>query len=374
MARPLHVAQLNLVPAPEGVEPVDLFDHWPSLSNIAEAVAGAGIRVSVIQSARHDARIERDGIVYRFLPLAGHEGMRRVASELRRIRADAVHLHGLDYARHAHALAKLMPSLPILLQDHANRPPPWWRRALWRRWYGAASAITFTSMALARPFVEAGLFDRSTRLFAVPESSCAFTPGDRATARLETGLHGRPCVAWVGHFDANKDPLTLLDGVAAAARELPGLQLWCAYGKAPLLDVVRDRIANDPVLASRVHLVGPVPHERIQQLLRAADVFVAASHSESCGYAAMEAMACGATPVLTDIPAFRVLTADGRIGRLWPAGDATQLSKALVEMCTCGPSRERVRLHFDDALSFRALGRRWADVYESLVRPYESVA
>ena len=369
----MHVVQLNLVSAPEGVTPAELLDLWPSLPDIAEAAAGAGVRVSVIQAAAREARVERGGIAYRFLPLGGNDGPRRLAAELAGSGADVVHVHGLDHARQAHALSARLPWLPILLQDHANRPPRWWRRARWRRWYGAASGVAFTSAALARPFLDARLFAPATRLFAIPESSCRFTPGDRAEARALTGLHGHPCVAWVGHLDANKDPLTVFDGVALAARRLPGLRLWCAYGRAPLLDEVRARIERDPLLATRVHLLGPVPHARVQMLLRASDLFVSGSRSESCGYAALEAMACGVPPLLTDIPAFRALTADGRTGRLWTPGDASALADALVAAAH-DPSRAQVRAHFDAELSFAALGRRWAAAYEALVPARRSAA
>lgn len=370
----MHVVQLNLVRAPEGVAPAALFERWPSLADIAEAAACAGVRVSVIQAAAQDARLVRHGVLYRFLPLQGDDRADRLAAEVAMLGADLVHVHGLEHARQAHALSARLPWLPILLQDHANRPPRWWRRARWRRWYAAASGVAFTSAELAQPFAAARLFAPATRLFAIPESSCRFTPGDRAVARAETGLHGHPCVAWVGHLDANKDPLTMLDGVAMAARQLPGLRLWCAYGKAPLLDEVKARIARDPALATRVHLLGPVPHARVQSLLRAADLFVSASRSESCGYAALEAMACGASPVLSGIPAFRTLTADGRIGCLWRPGDATQLAEALVTAAAHGPSREQVRAHFDAELSFGALGRRWAEAYGALLPARRSAA
>jgi len=371
---PLHVVQLNLIRAPEGMAPEDLFQHWPSLANIAEAASGKGVRVSVIQSSSYDARIERNGVTYRFLPLDGHRTGRRLAGEVARLGADVLHVHGIDQARYACSLKARLPGVPIVLQDHANRPPRWWRRPHWRRWYASASAVTFTSTALARPFVDARLFARETRVFAIPESSCRFTPGNKALARAETGLRGNPCVVWVGHLDANKDPLTMLEGLRQAIAHLPGLRLWCAYGNAPLLDEVRSMIGLDPALASRVHLLGPVSHDHVQLLLRAADIFVSASRAESCGYAALEAMACGATPVLTDIPAFRTLTANGRLGALWKPGDAGGLADAIVAMTGHGPSREQVRSHFDEELSFAALGRRWASAYEAILHDTAAVA
>src|SRR6185437_6621870 len=129
--------------------------------------------------------------------------------------------------------------------------------------------------------------------FAIPESSSRFTPGDRARARALTGLSGDPCVLWVGRLTRGKDPLTVLEGIALAASRLPGLRLWCAFGAAPMLVEVRARIADDPRLAGRVHLLGEAPHARIETLLQAADLYVSGSRVEGSGYAALEAIACG---------------------------------------------------------------------------------
>src|SRR3546814_6941979 len=74
-------------------------------------------------------------------------------------------------------------------------------------------------------------------------------------------------------------------------------------------------------------------------------------------------ISCGATPVVTDIPAFRALTGDGAIGRLWPPGDAVRLAEALVDTASNRPSPGQVRGYFDANLSFAAIGRRWLDAY-----------
>jgi glycosyltransferase involved in cell wall biosynthesis len=359
----VHVAQINFLPVPAGLASADVFEQWPTLADVAEAVASAGTRVSVIQLALHPERVLRNGIDYRFIAVPGAQRTRRLADVLGEIRPDVLHVHSLGFAADAFALARCLPSLPIVIQDHADRPPRRWRRAWWRRWYGAAAGIAFTASDMAQPFTRAGLFAPHTRLFAIPESSSRFTPGDRARARVETGLHGDPCVLWVGHLNSGKDPLTVLDGVARAVQRLPGLQLWCVFGTAPLLDAVRQRIADDPRLAGRVHLLGKVGHARIETLMRAADLFVAGSHAEGCGYSLLEALACGVAPVVTDIPAFRALTGDGRVGRLWPCGDAAALAEALVATAANRPSPAQLRAHFDATLSFAALGRRWADAY-----------
>jgi glycosyltransferase involved in cell wall biosynthesis len=366
----LHVAQINFLPVPEGLAHTEVLEQWHSLVDIAEVVASSGTRVSVIQAAAREDLITRNGIDYHFIDIRGLEVARnrgrRFASLLTDIKVDVLHAHGLGFAEEAFAVSQCLPRLPILIQDHADRPPRWWQRPQWRRWHAAISGIAFTAPEQARPFTHARLFDPLARLFAIPESSCRFAPGNRAHARTETGLYGDPCVLWVGHLNSGKDPLTVLDGVARATLQLPDLQLWCAFGRAPLLNEVQRRIEHDPLLAGRVHLLGKVAHAHVETLMHAADLFVSGSHAESCGYVVLEALACGVAPVVTDIPSFRALTGDGRVGKLWPCGDATRLADALIDIAASRPSPEQVRAHFDAVLSFAAVGRQWAAAYEQV--------
>ncbi len=367
----MHVAQINFVPAPEGLTPSEILEQWPSLVDIAEMVAACAIRVSVIQAATRAGRLTRNGVDYHFIDIASMDSAaslgRRLASALDDIQVDILHVHGLDFASAAASLSRCLPRVPMILQDHANRPPRWWRRPQWRRWYAAASGIAFTARELAQPFNSFGLFGAPTSLFEIPESSSRFMPGDRVRARAETGLYGDPCVLWVGHLSDGKDPLTVLDGVARALSRLPELQLWCAFGSSPLMVEVNRRIARDPQLASCVHLLGKVAHAQVERLMQAADLFVSGSLAEGSGYALLEALACGLAPVVTDIPSFRALTGGGVVGRLWPRGDSARLADVLVSAATDPTPPARVRAHFDAALSFAAVGNRWAQVYAQML-------
>ncbi|HJP99625.1 MAG TPA: glycosyltransferase family 4 protein, partial [Rhodanobacteraceae bacterium] len=335
----MHVAQLNFLHALPDLGIEALLEQWPSLADIAEMAAGSGVRVSVLQAAAHGERLRRNGVDYHFIDIGGAPAPEsrghRFAHVLAGMDADVLHAHGLCFIEDASAVAGFpVPGWPLLVQDHADRVPGWWRRARHRRRFAAASGVAFTALDQAQPFVAAGMLRPSMRLFAIPESSSRFTPGDRSRARAGTGLYGDPCVLWVGRLTRGKDPLTVLEGVARAASRLPDLRLWCAFGAAPLLAEVQSLIDSDPRLTGRVHLLGRVPHAHIESLLRATDLFVSGSRAEGSGYAAMEAIACGVTPVLTDIAAFRALTGGGRIGYLWPCGDARRLAEALVRAAT----------------------------------------
>lgn len=228
--------------------------------------------------------------------------------------------------------------------------------------------MAFTSAEQARPFFQSGLLRPTIPVFEVLESSTWFRPLDRRAARASTGLHGDPCALWIGRLDANKDPLTVLDAVQAAASQLPDLHLWCCYTDAPLLPEVRARLAADADLARRVHLLGPVPHEQVQQLCSAADLFVSGSRTEGSGYAVIEAIACGATPLITSIPAFRRITREGAIGELYAPADADALHRALVSWSGRGREnlRRAARAHFERYLSFETVGRELVTAYRGV--------
>jgi glycosyltransferase involved in cell wall biosynthesis len=369
----MRVVQISFFNDLEGRSPAQLLDAWPTLVEVAEAASKSGIRVSVVQACPHSEHLTRNGVHYHFLPFGDASGSNRASPVFRELlhilTPDVFHVHGLGFPRHTLSLAALAPGVPIILQDHANRPPSIWRRALWRRAMATAAGMSFCASTQARPFADAGLLSPSTPLYEIPESTSRFTPGDKEEARGATRVAGEPLVLWVGHLNENKDPLTVLEGVSEAARALPGLQLWCCFGSAPLLREVHKRIATDRMLLGRVHLLGRVPHERIELLQRAADLFVLGSHRESTGFALIEALACGLPPVVTDIPSFRSITGAGAVGQLWPCGDPRALCEALrsgaarVDAAT----REAVRTHFERELSFDALGRKLAAMYHDAV-------
>ncbi|HEU4781538.1 MAG TPA: glycosyltransferase family 4 protein [Steroidobacteraceae bacterium] len=368
----MHVVQISFFVDPLRRAPEQLLGAWHSLADIAIAARTSVTRVTVVQASMVEGICSREGVEFHFVaPVGAGAPLTRApafAALLGRLRADIYHVHGLGFAREVLGLRKLAPRTPIFLQDHADRPPRFWRRALWRRAVALAAGVSFCARAQADPFARARHLAPHIEVFEIPESTSRFTPGDRTEARAATGVHGEPALLWVGHLDDNKDPLTVLDGVALAARDVPRLQLWCCYGTAPLLERVRARLADDPMLRDRVHLLGRVPHERVQELMRAADLFVLGSHREGSSFSLIEALASGLTPLVTDIPSLRALTGDGQVGALWKCGDGQSLARAIRDIA-CRPAgelRSQARAHFEAELSSVAIGQRFAAAYTRL--------
>ena len=368
-----HVVQISFFSDPQGRSAAQLLEEWPTLVDVAEAASKSGGDVSVVQASARSEHVERNGVHYHFLPFNEASSRNAYSAAYRgllcKLAPDVYHVHGLDFPRQVMSLAKLSSGVPIILQDHASRPPRIWRRASVRRGMSVAAGVAFCSLDQARPFAQAGLIGASTQVYEIPESTSRFAPADRDDARRATGVEGNPAVLWVGHLNANKDPLTVLDGISAAIRELPQLRFYCCFGNAPLLHAVQSKIASDPRLRDRVQLLGRMPHDRIEQLMRAADIFVLGSHREGSGYSLIEALACGLPPVVTDIPSFRSLTKAGSVGGLWPCGDSRALCQALLAVAKRSSTalRAAVRAHFERELSSKALGEKLTAMYADVL-------
>ena len=391
----MHVIQLGFGLAPDGLDPGAVLEAWPTLADVACSAAAEGVTVTVVLPARRGGSIERDGVRFEFVAVAGRParhasavvgggprgsrpvqgpswiratGIGPIRRRIAALRPDLLHVHGLSFPLQTRALARAFPHIPILIQDHGSRPPAGWRRALHRWGLARVAGAAFTARAQAEPFLAARVLRADLPIHEVLESSSHFTPGDRAAARAATGIDGDPCLVWVGRLDANKDPLTVLEAISRARPALPAARLWVCYTEAPLLDAVRARLAAEPQLAERVRLLGRLPHDRVQELLRAADFLVLGSHAEGSGYAVIEALACGTTPLVTDIPSFRRITGDGAFGALSPPGDADAMARALIDWAARDRAalRRAARAHFERALSFDAVGRELRAAYRAI--------
>ena len=259
-----------------------------------------------------------------------------------------------------------MPGVPLLVQDHGSVVPTGWRRHAWRWAHRVLGGVAFTSREQALPWQRARILRADLPVFEVIEGSSEFTPGDQDAACEASGMYGAPCLLWTGRLDANKDPLTMLAAVESAARALPDLRLWCCFGASTLLDVIQRRISQSPLLKPRVHLLGNRPHQEMETRFRAADFFVQTSRHEGSGYSLIEALACGTTPLVTDIPPFRRIVADA--GSLTGVADSVALGRAITSWVgrDRGLLRRRARARFDEALSFDVIGRQLRHAYESL--------
>ena len=211
-------------------------------------------------------------------------------------------------------------------------------RALWRAKQRSAlrAAALFTVSVAARE----ALVDRfgldPTALPVIPEAPDRIfrrrggEESDAALARL--GLEpGAPFVLYSGGVNPHKSLDTLIDayGVLVTRGDPPPLALVGELEEDAYISAaraVRDRIAGLG-LDSRIHLLGYVSDDDLACLYSRATVFVNPSLSEGFGLPAVEAAACGAPSVLSDLPAHRETLDDAAL--FFPPRDVNALADRL---------------------------------------------
>lgn len=138
-----------------------------------------------------------------------------------------------------------------------------------------------------------------------------------------------PTIVFLGRFDEPRKGLpVLLDAVHGVLAEHPGARVVVA-GRG---DVEAAAARLSPPVSAAVSFLGGVSDGERVRLLARADVFVAPNlGGESFGIVLIEAMAAGAPVVASDIPAFRAVCEQGRLGRLFATGDADDLTRVVLE-------------------------------------------
>ena len=363
----LSVVQVNYAFNKELADPDALLDRYFTLTGWSEALLrGGAARVTTVQRFHRDARITRHGVAYVFRQSA-------LPAAVAACRPDLAHVNGLTFPFQTWQLRRALdPAAAIVVQSHADggsigRAPA--LRMLGRAFRRAADAFLFAADEHAAEWRRAGFIAPDQPSYCVMPASSTLQPIAREQARRDSGVDGSPAMLWVGRLNANKDPLTVLDGFERALRDLPAARLTMIFGTDELSAEVRARISQSSVLRERVRLAGAVAHERMPSFFSAADLFVVGSHHEGSGYSLMEAIACGVVPVVSDIPTFRVLTGGGAVGALWKTGDAADCARALIEAGRRDPHQARARLanHFRRELSWDAVGRRALEIYREVL-------
>ena len=353
--------------------PADLLNRYTTLTGWSDALMAEGAsRVSVLQRFGSDARVQRSGVEYCFCRVTAGDWPRQLQQMVAAVDPDIVHVNGLIFPWQTWWLRRVLPARTgIVIQDHGGaepgRHPVRW--LIRRIGLSAADAFLFSALDLAQPWQTSRLIAPRQRVHAVMESSTSMRPLPHDSARVISGVMGNPALLWVGRLNANKDPLTVLDGFELALPHLPDAHLTVVYSSDEWLPQVKARIARSASLTAHVHLRGSIAYAQLAAFYSAADLFVLGSHREGSGYALIEALACGATPIVTDIPSFRAITADGVLGTLWPVGDSTAFADALIRCTERRPTALRADNlnHFERELSWPVIGRRALAAYADVL-------
>jgi len=261
-----------------------------------------------------------------------------------------------------------IPGVPLVVGLHDTIPhelpelvlPDRRARALWRLKERDAirrAARLFTVSSASRASLAKAFGLPPERLSVVPEApDPVFTRAAAAEPPLPVPP-GEPFVLCAaGGISPHKNVETLLEAYARLTDGAPRLVVVGALGDetyASSASSVGAR-ASRLGLGDRVVFPGYVPDDVLAALYRRATVVVNPSRAEGFGLTAVEAAACGAPLLLSDLPAHRETL--GRAALLFDPLDAGELAARLDELLADEGLRSRVARRCAEAVA----GRSWA--------------
>ncbi len=293
---------------------------------------------------------------------------RLVGDELARGAHDLVHAHWFGPAAGAAVAAAAPRGIPVVVTAHGGDvyrelDRPGHRRRALEAGRGATRVIAVAPHLAARLGTLPGL---SGKVRVVPNGidEERFRPVPRAEARRRLGWpDDARLVLYAGALVAAKGlpELARAFDLLAARTETRDVRLVVA-GTGPLagrLEAWRETGA----FGARIDLLGWQDHDRMADLLNAADLFVLPSHAEGNPVTVLESLACGTPVVGTTIAALTEIITPGRDGLLVPPGDAEALAEALGRALARPPAREDLSGRARERYGWRAVARRIAAVY-----------
>lgn len=151
----------------------------------------------------------------------------------------------------------------------------------------------------------------------------------RHEVRQELGLSEEAVVLGaINRLSPQKDPMTLVRGLATCLRERPETRLLLV-GDGPLRAAVETEVERLG-LAGQVVLAGL--RQDVPRLLTAMDVFVSASLWEGLPRTLLQAMATGVPVLATSADGVVDVVEDGRNGLLVPPGNAAALGASALRL------------------------------------------
>lgn len=323
-------------------------------------------RVPVV--GRHRGARNADRLLNRFVEFPRHA--RRAVS-----RFDLFHVADHTYAQLVHALPAErtgvfchdLDAFRCLLAPESE-PRPRWFRALARRILAGlqrAALVFHGSKAVGDQLEQAGLVGSDRLVLAPYGVAPEFRPEATAAAPLLPGLADRSQGLWALHVGScipRKRIDLLLEAVAGARRSIPDLRLvkvggtWSADHRA--------QIARLGLAEAIIHLQG-LSRSDLAEVYRRADVVLVPSEAEGFGLPVVEALACGAPVVASDLPTLR--EAGGPAATYVPVGEGAAWAAALVAaLGGCSDSKRADRLTWAARFSWAHHASTIAQAYQRL--------
>jgi glycosyltransferase involved in cell wall biosynthesis len=364
-------------------------EGWPSMDLVAEMlerglthlVDGPRFREvtrvapSLPRLVRRLPKVGTRGAAFNVDRMLTRFGLYPLEALRQRSGADLFHVADHTYAQLVHALpagrtgvyCHDIDAFRSLVEPEKHARPAWFRAMARVQLSGMqrAAVVFHSTLAVREELLRHGLIEASRLVHAPYGTAPEFTPGGETPLPREVAsLGGRPYLLHVGSSAPRKRMDVLFAVFAQVRRRFPELRLVQQGGA--LTPALREQVES---LGIGEALVQPPKQERsgLAALYRNARLVLMTSDAEGFGLPVVEALACGAPVLASDIPPFREVGGDAVT--FCARGDVDAWSEAVIrhlEHQQASSSRE-VRLKVAARYSWKAHAETLRDAYLRLI-------
>jgi alpha-maltose-1-phosphate synthase len=300
--------------------------------------------------------------------------------------ADILHSHTW-YTNLAGHIGATLYAIPHVMTVHSLEPLRPWKAEQLGGGYALSSWCERVAIESAAAVIAVSQGMRADVLATYPEvepdrvhvirngiDTNHYAPDERTDVLAGYGIDpDRPTVAYVGRITRQKGLPVLL---MAAELLDPSVQLVLCAGQPDTQEIGAEVTAMVEHLKETrsgvIWLYGMLPKTEIVQILSHATVFACPSLYEPLGIVNLEAMACGAAVVASNVGGIPEVVADAQTGLLVPPGEPDVLAAAITSLVS-DPARaaamgqlgrERVAAEF----SWASVAAQTAALYTELTR------
>jgi glycosyltransferase involved in cell wall biosynthesis len=342
-------------------------ENWPSMDLCAEMLTRE-------LAARGGVSVER--FVPRYVDRFGRwrnadrfvNRLREYPRQLRGARLDerfdGFHLVDHSYSQLLHVLppgrtgvfCHDLDTFRCLIEPHRDRRPLWFRAMVRRilRGLQTAAVVFHSTQAVRQEIVRFGLVDPAKLVHAPLGIAGEFAPQSPSPAEPPFVLHVGSCIP-------RKRIDVLLAVFESLARRFPQLRFiqvggeWDESHRQQL-----SRIGEDRVQQFRGR-----SRSELAALYSSAALLMLPSEAEGFGLPVIEAIACGATVLASDLPVLREVAADAAVYA--PVGDIAAWTAAATELL------ERRGVPSDEAKRTRAARFSWREHAATVLNTYHRI-
>lgn len=298
-----------------------------------------------------DEPVEYEGVIVHSLDLEQKKSpgyflkkLYRLKRALRQIEPEILHTHYITGEGYVSALTGFHPYVvsiwgnDIYIRPHTGLDERLFTQLVLRR----VDLVTADSQDQIEAAVRLGADRAKGAVIQWGVDLHTFRPDVPSDVRARLGIGDAPVVISQRKFYPLYNIDLIVHAFADALAVLPDAHLIMtgAGWDEPKIKALVSQVGLD----EHVHFTGYVPYNDLPLYLAASDVAVSVPSSDGTAMAVLEAMACGVSLIVSDLPSNREWVEDRANGFIVPVRDRDALAARLIELLQDRATRDRFRV------------------------------